>query len=135
MEAGVSSRKVHKLFNRVRGRKKRQEKDVRAYLGYCGPLIAEKTIPELRRKGAFQGKIEEMTPCAATAKLIAVFCGTKRYRRKKRYLFEEHTRWIQKGKAGVPVELGVPVCIIEDHYRFILDHKILWEGGDIAVDS
>ena len=50
------SRKVHKLFNRVRGRKKRQEKDVRAYLGYCGPLVAEKTIPELRKKGAFQGK-------------------------------------------------------------------------------
>ena len=27
---GVSSRKVHKLFNRVRGRRKRQETDVRA---------------------------------------------------------------------------------------------------------
>ena len=66
---------------------------------------------------------------------IAVFCGAKRYRRKKRYLFEEHTRWIQKGKAGVPVELGVPVCVIEDQYQFILDHKILWKGGDIAVDS
>ena len=51
----------------------------------------------------------------------------------EKVFFEEHTRWIQKGKAGVPVELGVPVCIIEDHYQFILDHKILWEGGDIAV--
>ena len=51
----------------------------------------------------------------------------------EKVFFEEHTRWIQKGKAGVPVELGVPVCIIED--QFILDHKILWEGGDIAVDS
>ena len=57
----------------------------------------------------------------------------ERYRRRKRYLFEEHTRWIQKRKAGVPVQLGVPVCIIED--QFILDHKMLWEGGDIAVDS
>ena len=62
------SRKVHKLFNRVRGRRKRQERDVRAYLRYCGPLVAEETIPELREKGALQGKIEEMlyTPCAAT---------------------------------------------------------------------
>ena len=100
---------------------------------YCGPLVAEETIPELREKGALQEKVEEMTPCAATTKWIAVFCGAKRYRRRKRYLFEEHTRWIQKGKAGVPVELGVPVCIIEDQYQFILDHKILWEGGDIAV--
>ena len=31
------------------------------------------------------------------------------------------------------MELGVPVCIIEDQHQFILDHKILWEGGDIAV--
>ena len=37
----------------------------------------------------------------------------------------------EKGKR--PVELGVPVCIIED--QFILDHKTLWEGGDIEVDS
>ena len=51
----------------------------------------------------------------------------ERYRRRKRHLFEEHTRWIQKGKADVPVELGVPVRI--DQYQFILDHKILWEGG------
>ena len=28
-------------------------------------------------------------------------------------VFEEHTRWISKGKAGVAVELGVPVCIVE----------------------
>ena len=124
------SRKVHKLFNRVRGRRKRQEKDVRAYLRYCDPLVAEETIPKLREKGALRRKIEEVTPCAATAKWIAVFCGAKRYRKKKRYLFEEHTRWIQKGKGGRSVELGVPVCI--DQHQFILDHKILWKG--IAVD-
>ena len=42
-------------------------------------------------------------------------------------VFEEHTRWISKGKAGLPVELGVPVAIVEDH---ILEHQILWQGGD-----
>ena len=26
-------------------------------------------------------------------------------------IFETHTRWIAKGKAGTPVELGVPVCV------------------------
>ncbi len=45
-------------------------------------------------------------------------------------VFEPHTRWIAKGKAGTPVELGVPVCVIEDPYQFILGHQILWEGGD-----
>ena len=29
-------------------------------------------------------------------------------------LFEEYTEWISKGKAGVPQELGLKVCIIED---------------------
>lgn len=28
--------------------------------------------------------------------------------------FEPHTEWINKGKAGVPVELGVRVCILEE---------------------
>jgi len=28
------------------------------------------------------------------------------------------------------VELGVPVCVIEDQHQFILGHTILWEGGD-----
>ena len=30
-------------------------------------------------------------------------------------IFEPHKRWISKGKAGCPVEFGVPVCIMEDH--------------------
>ncbi len=42
-------------------------------------------------------------------------------------VFEEHTLWISKGKAGDPVELGVPVAIVEDH---LLEHRILWEGSD-----
>ena len=45
-------------------------------------------------------------------------------------VFEPHTRWISKGKAGTPVELGVPVCVIEDQYQFILGHEVIWEGGD-----
>ena len=48
-------------------------------------------------------------------------------------VFEPHTRWISKGKAGTPVELGVPVCVIEDQYQFILRHQIIWEGGDRDV--
>ena len=48
-------------------------------------------------------------------------------------IFEEHTRWVSKGKAGTPVELGVPVAIIEDQYGFILHHKVLWEGEDVDV--
>lgn len=37
-------------------------------------------------------------------------------------IFEEHTEWICKGKAGVGQELGLKVCIVEDQYQFILRH-------------
>jgi hypothetical protein len=40
-------------------------------------------------------------------------------------LFQPHTEWISKGKAGVPVELGVRVGVVEDQYRFILHHRVM----------
>ena len=45
-------------------------------------------------------------------------------------ILEPHTRWNSKGKAGRPVELGVPVCIVEDQFRFILHSEIMWQGSD-----
>lgn len=45
-------------------------------------------------------------------------------------LFEPHTEWICKGKLGVPVELGVRVCIVEDSDQFILHHKVMWKQTD-----
>ena len=51
-------------------------------------------------------------------------------------IFEPHTEWISKGKAGVPVELGVKVCILEDQHQFILHHHVMTRQTDdrIAVD-
>jgi len=48
-------------------------------------------------------------------------------------LFEPHTRWLCKGKAGVAVELGVAVCVVEDQHQFILHHRILWDESDKQV--
>ena len=45
-------------------------------------------------------------------------------------LFEPHTEWVCKGKLGVPVELGVRVCITEDKDQFILHHEIMWNQTD-----
>ncbi|TYP78545.1 hypothetical protein BCL69_10712 [Nitrosomonas communis] len=52
-------------------------------------------------------------------------------------IFEPHTGWISKGKAGVPVELGVKVCILEDQYQFILHHHVMEKQTDdqIAVTT
>jgi IS5 family transposase len=48
-------------------------------------------------------------------------------------IFEEHTEWISKGKAGVPVELGLKVAVVEDQYRFILNHRVLEKAEDVET--
>ena len=51
-------------------------------------------------------------------------------------VYKSYTEWINKGKAGVPFELGVRMAIIEDNNGFILNHKIMYNQTDekIAVD-
>ena len=48
-------------------------------------------------------------------------------------IFEPHTEWISKGKAGVPVELGIKVCILEDQHQFILHHRVMENETDDKV--
>lgn len=48
-------------------------------------------------------------------------------------IFEEHTEWISKGKAGVPQELGVRVCVVQDQFGFLLNHKVMEKRTDDAV--
>lgn len=48
-------------------------------------------------------------------------------------IFEPHTEWISKGKAGVPVEFGVKVCLVEDRYQFILHHQVMQQQTDEQV--
>jgi len=51
-------------------------------------------------------------------------------------LFQPHTEWINKGKAGVPVELGLRVCILEATQGYILHHRVMEKETDnqIAID-
>lgn len=48
-------------------------------------------------------------------------------------VFERHTEWIVKGKAGVPQELGKNVCIVTDQYGFILHHRIYENETDDKI--
>jgi hypothetical protein len=51
-------------------------------------------------------------------------------------IFQPHTEWISKGKAGVPVELGLKVCIVEDTRGYLLHHQVMERQTDdqIAID-
>ena len=35
-------------------------------------------------------------------------------------MIEDYTRWLSKGKAGLPMELGVPLSILEEASGFVL---------------
>jgi IS5 family transposase len=48
-------------------------------------------------------------------------------------IFQPHTEWISKGKAGVPVELGLRVCVVEDQHRFILHHQVMGKTTDDQI--
>jgi IS5 family transposase len=50
-------------------------------------------------------------------------------------IFEPHTEWISKGKAGVPFELGRKVCIASDQHGFILHHKVVTQQTDDALTT
>jgi len=48
-------------------------------------------------------------------------------------IFQPHTEWIVKGKAGVPVELGLRVAVVEDQHRFILTHQVMEKTTDDQI--
>ena len=63
-----------------------------------------------------------------------VFQGEKIPHQEKTFsVFEPHTRWISKGKAGVPVELGLPVAIIKDQHGLILSYQVMEIEHDVDV--
>jgi hypothetical protein len=48
-------------------------------------------------------------------------------------IFEPHTEWINKGKAGVLVELGLRVVVSEDQHGFILTHRVMQKQTDDQI--
>ncbi len=48
-------------------------------------------------------------------------------------IFEEHTKWICKGKAGVRQELGLNVCVVKDQHGFILHYRVMEDESDVLI--
>ncbi len=135
---------VKTLFNRVRSTRRARSRPerVKAYLARCGELAdrAQETLGDLERIGAaeplcmaLRGFLGHARRQIDRVERRLLKGETIPHDEKVFSIFEEHTRWISKGKAGCAVELGVPVCVIEDQYRFLLHHTILWTGGDTDV--
>lgn len=48
-------------------------------------------------------------------------------------VYEDYVEWICKGKAGVPVELGLKVCITSEQHGFILSHQVMRNQQDANI--
>jgi hypothetical protein len=48
-------------------------------------------------------------------------------------LFEPHTEWISKGKAGTPVELGLRIAVATDQFGFILGYRVMQQEQDVDI--
>lgn len=137
-------RDVRGLFYRVRStrRAKGRPHRVERYLMRCRSLVerARGSVAELTAAGAATGAVGKIEGYIVHAERQIDQIDRRLLRgevipheEKVFSVFEEHTRWISKGKAGCPVELGVPVCVIEDQHRFVLNHVVIWEDSDVDV--
>ena len=135
-------RQVKRLFDKIRNsrRQRRHPDRVRAYLELCRSLVAraERLRRKLEAAGAETWDIDAVQDLMDHA-LRQIDQIDRRllqgevipHEEKVFSIFEPHTRWCAKGKAGRMVELGVPVCIVEDQHQFVLHHRILWEDDDV----
>ena len=48
-------------------------------------------------------------------------------------IFTPYTEWINQGKAGVPVALGVMIGIVEEQHRCMLHHRVMQQEVDVEV--
>ena len=127
-------------FNKIRKTRRARRKDIKAYLKLCTKLICrvKALLLELSAKGGSLQKINKIEYFAMHAVRQIDQIGRRLLKgetlpqnEKVFSIFEPHTRWASKGKAGRPVELDVPIGIAEDQYQFILHYEIMWTGSDV----
>jgi len=150
-------RKVKQLLRQVQrlkhssakdeGKKKVREKAIIAahedYLRVARDLLqhVEKTVQEIQQKHRGSKdkllKIEEFINHAQRQiqqiERRVIRGETIPHEEKVFSIFEPYTEWLSKGKAGVPVELGLAVGIIEDQHQFILSHRVMQQETDVDI--
>lgn len=155
-QSGYNIKKIKNQFWHTQGLKRSTSKDpnkkekrnkiiVQAHQHYIDTVSVflqkvDKTLENLRKHGANKSEL------IATENFIAhadrqinqikrrVIDGEIIPHEEKVFsVFEKHTEWICKGKAGIPVELGLKVCVVEDEYGFILHHRVMENETDEKV--
>jgi IS5 family transposase len=112
------------------------------YIDTCAELFyrATRTVTAFRRHALHGGLADEILYFIEQGnKQIDQICRrcfkgeTIPHDEKVFSLFEPHTEWIAKGKAGISQELGLRVCIVESSEGFILHHMVMENKTDDQV--
>jgi IS5 family transposase len=136
---GLFSLTAHKTFNvkecGEKTKKVRAIKDMHeSYIALCDGFIVkiEAIIPRLDKAFLYRDQLTLIAHWIMHAKRQMAQIKQRvideikiPHNEKVFSIFEPHTEWISKGKAGVPVELGIKVCIVEDQAGFILKHQVM----------
>ena len=138
--------KLKKLMHKARSSKKRNQALTKsAHQAYidCAALQlakAQTQLELLKSSWVFfiqQGEIEQYQQYAKTfidqIERRVIKGETINHEEKIFSIFEPHTEWVSKGKAGVPVELGVKLAIVQDQHQFILHHHVMQQQQDVHI--
>jgi transposase, IS5 family len=147
-------RKVKRLFRAVQ-KSREQEKDkkktsasclatTRSYIETVGPLFerAVESCKPYRRccDPIIEAKIEQILQFCDDGRTLIDQIKRRCYKgetipheEKLFSLFERHTEWISKGKAGITQELGLRVAVVECSSGFVLHHRVMEQETDDAI--
>jgi len=136
--------KTEELFRDVRKYYRKKERNTRVKAQLRGSRQVLKRVRRTRRqlleRGTPKKALGELDRLLGHADLLdgqvrrRLLEGEKIPHEEKVFsIHEDYTRWISKGKAGQPVELGVPLSIVESRQGYLLGAKIHWEEQDVEV--
>ncbi len=135
----------YRRLQKARHQKNASEKLEAEYLSYLLPALehlerSEQLLQQLRDKKVEAKETADLESYQGYVRLLVdqihrrcLEGETIPHEEKIFSIFQPHTEWICKGKAGVPVELGIRVNIVEDRHRFILHHQVAQKKTDDKV--
>jgi len=156
-QSGHNLKMIKKVYRRAqklnrstsKDERKRAEREAvikeayRAYVDVVESFVAraQDSVAQLNRRGcpaviillAIQGYIKHAQRQIDQVRRRVLQAEVIPHDEKVFSIFEQHTEWICKGKAGMPQELGLKVCVLEDHYGFILHHRVMEKQTDEQV--
>ena len=141
--------KVRNLKHAARGSESKQKQRQHGvemahleYIKHSRSIVhkAELTLSVLTKRQPHEAKLEDLRYWIAHARhqmnlIFRRVIEKEQIPHEEKVLspFEPHTEMICKGKAGVPFELGLRVCVLQDQFGFTLHHLVMQKQTDDKV--